>query len=66
MTWSLIFVLLVIDFKIVYHKIIIKIFLSAVSSHNNEDNIPGRELRLMVYEKNTNKIVGFIRLVHLL
>ena len=36
--------------------------LSSVSSHNNEDNIPGRELRLMVYEKNTNKIVGFIRL----
>ena len=36
--------------------------LSSVSSHNNEDNIPGRELRLMVYERNTNKIVGFIRL----
>ena len=36
--------------------------LRAVSSHNNEDNIPGRELRLMVYEKNSNKIVGFIRL----
>ncbi len=36
--------------------------MSSVSSHNNEDNIPGRELRLMVYEKNTNKIVGFIRL----
>ena len=36
--------------------------LKSVSSHNNEDNIPGRELRLMVYEKNTNKIVGFIRL----
>ena len=36
--------------------------LKSVSSHNNEDNIPGRELRLMVYERNTNKIVGFIRL----
>jgi len=36
--------------------------LRAVSSHNNEDNIPGRELRMMVYEKNTNKIVGFIRM----
>ena len=39
-----------------------KNLLRAVSSHNNEDNIPGRELRLMVYEKNSNKIVGFIRL----
>jgi len=39
-----------------------KNLLRAVSSHNNEDNIPGRELRLMVYEKNTNKVVGFIRL----
>ena len=39
-----------------------KNLLRAVSSHNNEDNIPGRELRLMVYEKNSNKVVGFIRL----
>mgnify|MGYP001992655022 FL=1 len=39
-----------------------KNLLKSVSSHNNEDNIPGRELRLLVYEKNTNKIVGFIRL----
>ena len=39
-----------------------KNLLRAVSSHNNEDNIPGRELRVMVYEKNSNKIVGFIRL----
>ena len=30
-----------------------KDLLRSVSSHNNEDNIPGRELRLMVYEKNT-------------
>jgi hypothetical protein len=35
--------------------------LSAVSSHNNESNIPGRELRWMVFEKNTKKVVGFIR-----
>ena len=35
--------------------------LGAVSSHNNETNIPGRELRWMVYEKNTNKVIGFIR-----
>ena len=41
-----------------YYKQMLKI----VSSHNNEDNIPGRELRMMVYEKNSNKIVGFIRL----
>jgi len=41
-----------------YYKKMLRI----VSSHNNEDSIPGRELRLMVYEKNSNKIVGFIRL----
>jgi hypothetical protein len=35
--------------------------LMAVSSHNNEQNIPGRELKWVVYEKNTNKVVGFIR-----
>jgi len=35
--------------------------LRAVSSHNNESNIPGRELRWMIYEKNTNKVLGFIR-----
>jgi len=35
--------------------------LKAVSSHNNESNIPGRELRWMVFEKNTNKVLGFIR-----
>jgi len=39
-----------------------KNLLRAVSSHNNEDNIPGRELRLIIYEKNTQKVVGFIRL----
>jgi hypothetical protein len=35
--------------------------LAAVSSHNNEQNVPGRELKWMIYEKNTNKILGFIR-----
>jgi len=35
--------------------------LKAVSSHNNESNIPGRELRWMVYENNTKKVLGFIR-----
>jgi len=35
--------------------------LNAVSSHNNESNIPGRELRWMIYEKNTQKVLGFIR-----
>ena len=35
--------------------------LRAVSSLNNESNIPGRELRWMVYEKNTNTLLGFIR-----
>jgi len=35
--------------------------LAAVSSHNNEQNIPGRELKWIIYEKNTNKILGFIR-----
>jgi hypothetical protein len=35
--------------------------LMAVSSHNNEQNIPGREMKWVVYEEMTNKIVGFIR-----
>jgi len=35
--------------------------LAAVSSHNNEQNVPGRELKWIIYEKNTNKILGFIR-----
>ena len=35
--------------------------LRAVSSHNNESNIPGRELRWMMFEKNTQKCLGFIR-----
>ena len=38
-----------------------KNLLAAVSSHNNESNIPGRELRWMVYEKRTQKVIGFIR-----
>ena len=36
-------------------------YLTATSSHVIEHNIPGRELRWMVYEKNTSKIIGFIR-----
>ena len=35
--------------------------LTATSSHVIENNIPGRELRWMVYEKNSGKIMGFIR-----
>ena len=35
--------------------------LRAVSSHNNESNIPGRELRWMVFEKKTQTVLGFIR-----
>jgi len=35
--------------------------LKVVSSHNNESSIPGRELRWIIYEKNTKKVVGFIR-----
>ena len=35
--------------------------LRAVSSHNNESNIPGRELRWMIFEKNTQTCLGFIR-----
>ena len=35
--------------------------LRAVSSHNNESNIPGRELRWMVFEKRTQTVLGFIR-----
>lgn len=35
--------------------------LRLVSSHNNEENIPGRELRWVIFEKNTKKVLGFIR-----
>ena len=35
--------------------------LKSVSSHNIEDNIPGRELRWIVREKRTQKVIGFIR-----
>tara|TARA_Y100000768_G_scaffold381372_1_gene359916 strand:- start:626 stop:1741 length:1116 start_codon:yes stop_codon:yes gene_type:complete len=37
------------------------LLLRSVSSHNNESNIPGREMRWIVYEKNTNLVVGMIR-----
>ena len=36
-------------------------YLTSTSSHVIEHNIPGRELRWMVYEKRTQKIIGFIR-----
>jgi len=39
-----------------YHEL-----LTATSSAVIEKNIPGRELRWMVYEKNSKKIIGFIR-----
>ena len=39
-----------------YHEL-----LTATSSAVIEMNIPGRELRWIVYEKNSQKIVGFIR-----
>lgn len=35
--------------------------LNVVSSHNNEQNVPGRELKWIVFEKNTGKVLGFIR-----
>ena len=39
-----------------YHEL-----LTATSSAIIEKNIPGRELRWIVYEKNSGKIIGFIR-----
>ena len=36
--------------------------LAAVSSHNNEQNIPGREHKWIVKETTTNTVVGFIRI----
>lgn len=37
-------------------------YLEITSSHANESSIPGKCVRWIVYEKNTRKIVGFIRL----
>ena len=37
-------------------------YLEIITSHAIEASNPGRKLILMVYETNTNKIVGFIRL----
>lgn len=37
-------------------------YLEVVTSHAIESSIPGKSLRYIVYEKNTNKIVGFIRM----
>lgn len=36
--------------------------LDVVSSHGNMTNIPGRRFRILVKEKNTNSILGFIHL----
>ena len=43
-------------------------YLEITSSHANESSIPGKCVRWIVYEKNTRKIVGFIRLslIHIL
>jgi len=37
-------------------------YLEIVTSHAVEASIPGKSVKWVVYEKNTNKIVGFIRL----
>ena len=37
-------------------------YLEIVTSHAVEASIPGKSIKLLVYEKNTNKIIGFIRL----
>lgn len=37
-------------------------YLEITTSHALEKSIPGRKVILMIYETNTNKIVGFIRL----
>ena len=37
-------------------------YLSIISSHSNMTSIPGKQLRLGVLEKNTNKWLGFIRI----
>jgi len=36
-------------------------YLEIVTSHAVEASIPGKSLKWLIYEKNTNKIVGFIR-----
>ena len=36
--------------------------LDVVSSHGNMSHIPGRRLRILIKEKNTNTIIGFIHL----
>ena len=41
----------------IYHN-----YLEVVTSHALEKSVPGRSVRLMVKETNSNKIVGFIRL----
>ena len=36
--------------------------LEVTTSHAIEDNVPGKNMKFMVYETNSNKLVGFIRL----
>ena len=40
-----------------------KDLLEVTTSHAVESNVPGRRLKLMVWEKNTQKLLGFIFLV---
>ena len=37
-------------------------YINLISSHTNMTSIPGKEIKLAIKEKNTNKYVGFIRL----
>jgi len=37
-------------------------YLEVTTSHAIEDNVPGKNMKLLVHETNTNKLVGFIRL----
>ena len=50
------------DFEVVICKSAdFEVLLNMTSSHTNMASIPGKELKLMVREKNTGKYVGFIR-----
>ena len=53
------------DMEFECREVITEIFvnyLEIVTSHAVESSIPGKSIKWMVYEKNTNKIAGFIRL----
>ena len=50
------------DFEVVICKsAVFEVLHNMTSSHTNMASIPGKELKLMVREKNTGKYVGFIR-----